>query len=56
MEYMTALELKAALSALSREIGILSEKVDSCCGMCEAVLDEVVPLGVALGERIADDL
>lgn len=36
------------LEQLCRSIELLAEKVDSCQGMCESVLDEVVPIGAAL--------
>lgn len=41
-------EMQYALVKLTMAIDRLSEKVDSCQGMCEAVLDEVVPIGQVL--------
>lgn len=46
----------AAIKELTAAIEALSEKVDSCQGMAEAVLDEVVPLGLALDALAAADL
>ena len=41
-------EMRYTLITLSMAIERLSEKVDSCQGMCEAVMDEVVPITQAL--------
>lgn len=49
-------DIAAALADLTAAIAALSEKVDSCQGMAEAVLDEVVPLGLALDALAAADL
>ena len=49
-------EISAALADLRTAIMQLSEKVDCCQGMAEAVLDEVVPLGLALDALAAADL
>lgn len=53
---MSNSDIAAALADLTRAITALSEKVDSCQGMAEAVLDEVVPLGLALDTIVAADL
>nr|CRY95634.1 hypothetical protein [uncultured prokaryote] len=49
-------EISAALADLRTAIMQLSAKVDNCQGMAEAVLDEVVPLGLALDALAAADL
>lgn len=49
-------DIAAALADLTAAISALSEKVDCCKGMAEAVLDEVVPLGLALDALAAADL
>lgn len=48
-----AQEIQYALVKLSLAVDQLSQKVDSCQGMCEAVLDEIVPIGQAL-DALAD--
>lgn len=53
---MANADIAAALADLTRAIKELSDKVDSCQGMAEAVLDEVVPLGLALDSLAAADL
>lgn len=40
--------LNKAVADLMRSIEELSEKVDRCEGFCEAILDEVTPIGLAL--------
>lgn len=40
--------LAAEIAALRNAIVRLEEKVDRCDGFCEAILDEVIPLGLAL--------
>ena len=40
--------LAAEIAALRTAIVRLEEKVDRCDGFCEAILDEVTPLGLAL--------
>ena len=49
-------DIAAALANLTRAIKELSDKVDGCQGMAEAVLDEVVPLGLALDSLASADL
>lgn len=49
-------DIAAALADLTAAIAALSEKVDCCQGLAEAVLDEVVPLGLALDALAAADL
>ena len=49
-------DIAAALADLTAAITALSEKVDCCQGMAEAVLDEVIPLGLALDALAAADL
>ncbi len=39
---------RETLARLMAAVTKLEEKVDACHGLCEAVLDEVVPLGLAL--------
>ncbi len=40
--------LAAEIAALRNAIVRLEEKVDRCDGFCEAILDEVTPLALAL--------
>ena len=49
-------DIAAALADLTRAVKELSDKVDSCQGFAEAILDEVVPLGLALDTLAAADL
>lgn len=42
------------LQKLRRAIELLTVKIDQCNGYCEAVLDEVTPLSLAVDEIIAD--
>lgn len=42
------------LQKLRRAIEQLTVKIDQCNGFCEAVLDEVTPLSLAIDEIIAD--
>lgn len=42
------------LQQLRRAIENLTVKIDQCNGFCEAVLDEVTPLSLAIDEVIAD--
>lgn len=49
-------DIAAALADLTRAIKELSDKVDGYQGMAEAVLDEVVPLGLALDRLASADL
>ena len=37
-----------SIADLMEAIARLEEKVEACHGLCESVLDEVVPLGLAL--------
>lgn len=39
---------KNEAAAIMAAIEKLNEKVEACQGLCEAVLEEVVPLGLAL--------
>lgn len=56
MGKVTNSDIAAALADLTRAIKELSDKVDSCQGFAEAVLDEVVPLGLALDALATADL
>ena len=47
-------EKKPTIGDLLAAISRLEEKVDACNGFCEAVLDEVVPIGLAL-DAISSD-
>lgn len=47
---------KAAISDLLAAIERLSEKVDRGNDLAEAILDELVPIGLALDELAAADL
>ena len=47
-------ERTATIADLIAAIDRLEEKVEACNGFCEQILDEVVPLGLAL-DAIADD-
>lgn len=40
--------LVSAVLMLITAVNELSEKVDSCNGFCECILDEVTPMGAAL--------
>lgn len=53
---MANTDIAAALADLTHAIQALSEKVDSCQGFAEAILDEVVPLGLALDAIAIADL
>ena len=44
--------MTSAVLLLASVIRELSEKVDSCNGFCECILDEVTPMGMAL-EQLA---
>jgi hypothetical protein len=46
--------LAAEIAALRSAIVRLEEKVDRCDGFCEQILDEVVPLGLAIDAITAD--
>ena len=43
-----------AVAELTAAINRLNDKVDRCNDMCEGILDEVVPLGLALDTITAD--
>lgn len=43
-----------AVAELTAAINRLNEKVDRCNDMCEGILDEVVPLGLALDTITAE--
>ena len=49
-------EEAAALRELTAAIEALSQKVDTGNGLAEAILDEIVPLGLALDARATADL
>lgn len=49
-------EEAAAIKELTAAIETLSQKVDTGNGMAEAILDEIVPLGLALDALAAADL
>lgn len=49
-------EETAALKELTAAIEELSQKVDTGNGLAEAILDEIVPLGLALDALAAADL
>ena len=43
-----------AVAELTAAINRLNDKVDRCNDMCEGILDEVVPLGLALDAITAE--
>ena len=47
-------EKRPTIGDLLAAIGRLEEKVEACNGLCESVLDEVVPLGLAIDAIAAD--
>ncbi len=47
-------ERKPTIADLIAAIGRLEEKIEACNGFCEQILDEVVPLGLALDAITAD--
>ena len=49
-------EEAAAIKNLTAAIEALSQKVDTGNGLAEAILDEIVPLGLALDALAAADL
>lgn len=49
-------EETAAIKELTAAIETLSQKVDTGNGLAEAILDEIVPLGLALDALAAADL
>lgn len=44
------------IADLMAAIARLEEKVEACNGLCEAVLDEVVPIGLALDTMTAESV
>ena len=50
---MSERETRVAVADLYKAIIRLEAKVDACNGFCEAILDEVVPINLAL-EALAD--
>ena len=47
-------EKRPSIGDLLAAIGRLEEKVEACNGFCEQILDEVVPLGLAIDTIAAD--
>ena len=47
--------LVRAVAELTAAINRLNDKVDRCNDMCEGILDEVVPLGLAIDTITAED-
>ena len=47
-------ERKPTIADLLAAIGRLEEKVEACNGFCEQILDEVVPLGLAIDTIAAE--
>ena len=43
-----------AVAELTAAVNRLNDKVDRCTDLCEGVLDEVVPLSLAIDQLIAD--